>query len=508
MYNVVLLTGAIAETIHDAFRWELSDDVMVPSLGAYSCANALRNNNISCLVVNHVNHYSIEEINDLLDQAVCTETLLIGISTTFLNNSYTSDLSKTSIVDRMGAWAHGFDHRVLSRLRCKFPKLKFILGGFNVSASLEYRGPDFTLDFMSLGYSEVSIVQVVTHLISGTPIPNSYKNVFGTVVVDDREAASYDFANTVMHWLPEDVVNHTKLPIGIGRGCIFNCKFCSYPMRGKHNLDHVRTGSSIVSELQHNYKNYGIKKYTIIDDTFNDSREKLVSMRDAIKTLDFQPEFWAYIRLDLIATRIDTLDVLYDLGVRSMYLGIESLTKKTAMALGKGYSSEKQISTINFIKEKYPKITLWGSFIIGGPYESEEDVTETARMLRDKEIRLDGWRFIPLGIQKNPKTNWPSEFDLNWQKYGYTSLGEAGSFIIWQNDHMSRYRAFELQKIFHSEYMPADWVPFYHTKEWFIEDESGSTFLPKYKQQLLNIVRSKNTITTLESSLDDKALDC
>ena len=489
MYKVVLLTGAVPTEINSFVRWETSDHIMIPPLGAFNCANALRNNDISCLVVNHVNYYSIEEINELLDQAVSDETLLIGISTTFLNTSKGPVTPDTTIVDRFGSWAAGFDYRVLFRLRSKFPKLKFILGGFNVVANQEYSD----LDFMSLGYSEVSIVQVVNHLMHGTPIPNSYKNVFGTIVVDDREAASYDFANTVLHWQPEDVVNHTKLPIGIGRGCIFNCKFCSYPMRGKHNLDHVRTGSSIFNELQHNYKNYGIRKYTIVDDTFNDSREKLVLLRDAIKTLDFHPEFWAYIRLDLIATRIDTLDLLYDIGVRSMFFGIESLTKKTAVALGKGFSPEKQISTINFIKEKYPKITLWGSFIIGGPYESEEDITKTAIMLRDKEIRLDGWRFAPLGVKSNSNAQWPSEFDLNLEKYGYTTLGNQGTFVIWDNGHINWYRAQELQKLFHAEYMPVDWVPFFQTKEWFIENEPGSTFLPKYKQHLLDIVKSKNT---------------
>jgi radical SAM superfamily enzyme YgiQ (UPF0313 family) len=27
------------------------------------------------------------------------------------------------------------------------------------------------------------------------------------------------------------------LPIEIARGCIFKCKFCSYPLNGKQNLD-------------------------------------------------------------------------------------------------------------------------------------------------------------------------------------------------------------------------------------------------------------------------------
>jgi len=494
MYQVIILTG-----VDPSSQWaDLSENYRtnnagVPPLGAFNCANALRANDISCLVVNHVTNYSIAEINQLLDSAVTDQTLMIGISSTFWNIDL--DLNNVpnnfkGIVDRYKYWNDqgSFDLQVLARLKKQFPKLKFVLGGFDVNANREAIG----LDFMCIGYSEVSIVNIAKNLLYGTPIPKSHKNVFGTVVVDDREAASYDFANTYIHWLPEDVVNHTKLPIGIGRGCIFDCKFCSFPMRGKHNLDHVRSANSIVSELKYNYENYNIQKYIIVDDTFNDSREKLVAMRDAIKTLNFQPYFWCYARLDLIATRMDTLDLLYEMGIRSMYFGIESLSKKTAMALGKGFSPEKQIATINLIKEKYPEITLHGNFIVGGPYETVEEVTNTAVMLRDGKIHLDSWKFNVMYIHPDPKTSWPSEFDLNWAKYGYRKKDVKGDTLIWENDHMDFYQGRQLAiKLGSSEYRKSSWGNYYQMTEWYVEDESTSTFLPKYKSQLLDLIKKK-----------------
>jgi radical SAM superfamily enzyme YgiQ (UPF0313 family) len=494
MYQVIILTGADPSaqwaSLSEKYR---TNNASIPPLGAFNCANALRACGISCLVVNHAINYSIAEINQLLDNAVDDNTLMIGISTTFwsaYNNDNFLGLNPNGILDKFPYWNEqgSFDQQVLHRLREKFTKLKFISGGFNINVNQEING----LDFMCVGYSEVSIVNIAKHLLSGSVIPNSRKNIFGTTIVDDREAATYDFANTHVHWLPEDVVNHTKLPIGIGRGCIFNCNFCSFPMRGKHNLDHIRTADSIISELQFNYDSYNITKYIIVDDTFNDSREKLISMRDAIKKLNFQPYFWCYARLDLVVTRIDTLDILYEIGVRSMYFGIESFTKKTALALGKGLSSDKQIDTINFIKEKYPEITLHGNFIVGGPYESIEEVTNTAKMLSDGKVHLDSWKFNAMYIHPNLKTSWPSEFDLNWAKYGYRKKDIIADVLIWESDYMDFYQAKELSiKFGSSEYRKSNWGHYYQMTEWYVENEDKSVFLPKYKSQLLNIVSNK-----------------
>ena len=159
--------------------------------------------------------------------------------------------------------------------------------------------------------------------------------------------------------------------------------------------------------------------------------------------------------------------------------------------MGKGFSSSKLISTINFIKNKYPDIRLFGNFIVGLPYESIEEVTETARMLRDGEIHLDSWNFSRLVI-KNLNTNrlWPSSLDKDWQKYGYRKLQDVeGTEILWANDHMDIHVAEQLFQEFNSP----KWGQPGLRAAWFDENEHKATFLPKYKQQLLDIIKSKKT---------------
>jgi len=494
MYQVVILTGA-----DPSGAWaEVSENYMssnagIPPLGAFSCANALRSAGFTCLVINHAINYTIKEINELLDKVVTDDTLMIGISSTFwnkhvnFNTNNTDNANPKGIANRYDYWKGqgGFDSQVLFRLKKKFSKLKLILGGFDAIANREITG----LDFMCIGYSDISIVNVAKYLLYGTAIPNCVKNIFGTVVVDDREAKTHDFNNDIMRWLPQDVVNHTKLPIGIGRGCIFNCTFCSTPMRGKKNLDNQRTATSMATELANNYEKYNIQTYVIVDETFNDSRYKLEVMRDAIKTLNFQPYFWCYARLDLITTRPDTLELLYDIGIRSMFFGLESLNQTTAKAFGKGYSTEKQIATINYIKEKYPDIMLHGNFIVGGPHETVDGVISIAEMLRDGKIQLDSWKFNAMYINPNYLTQWPSDFDLNWQKYGYREKSREGHVLIWENDHMDFYKARQLAALFNGpDYQNNKWGRTYQQVEWYTEPEDISIFLPKYKKQLLELI--------------------
>lgn len=502
MYQVIILTGIPTDNRLDM--------AFIPALGAYKCAHALRNNGFSCLVINHSPQYSITEINELLDHAVSDDTLMIGISSTFLtfDGFETAQLGSQHLVETPEYQLNNtimdkfrtidgvsFDADVLHRLRNKFPKLKFTLGGYKVTPNHQTIG----LDFICVGYSEVSIVNIAQHLLTGDIIQDSRKNVFGTVIVDDPTAKLYNFSDEVMEWLPEDIVTHTKLPLEVSRGCIFNCKFCSFPLRGKKKLDYLKSTDSLRKELINNYEKYGITFYAISDDTFNDSKEKLIAIRDMIQTLPFQPYFWCYARLDLISIWPETIDVLYDIGCRVLHLGVETLDRKAGLAIGKGYPKEKLINVVKILKEKYPDMFLHGSFIIGLPGESIASIRETNRLLQSKEFPLDSWEFIPLKIWQGGSayspaaawtTVWMSEFDQNWQQY-YQEVDDPPNNVrvFWKNEEMNIFEATALSFEFLKNNRPlaADVL----RREAWGEPESASTFIPKYKQKLLEIVKTK-----------------
>jgi hypothetical protein len=448
MYNIVFFT-------------DVTDNIAsIPAIGAYKLAHVLRKQGYRVLVVNHFSDYNLPELKDIIEVAVSDSTILVGFSTTFFRNINVDkkpneptppypDLEANTFCPQ----GKDFENEIVELFQKQNPKIKILVGGTKVSAYYSNKN----VDYVCLGYGEVSVLNLADHLTNNTDLKKSYKNIWGITVIDDRLASDYKFQHEDMQWLPEDVVNHKTLPIEIARGCIFQCKFCSYPMNGKQNLDFVKSEQNIFKELERNYYEFGIENYLMVDDTFNDHPDKLLTMRKIIKRLDFQPKFWGYHRLDLICTRPETLPILHDIGVRSMYFGIETMHSETAKIIGKGFDRQKQISMLEYIRKKYPDISIHGSFIVGLPKESEDDVNRTHRQLMSQEIPLHSWQFQGLLLTKKEFQTYNSEFDLNYSKYDYHEKASSGSkYIDWYNQHFTANQASDLASKFRQESYASD----------------------------------------------------
>ena len=333
------------------------------------------------------------------------------------------------------------------------------MGGARVGTNFKNKN----IDYACIGYSEISLANLAQYIDGKTPLMSSYKNLFGVTIIDDRTASTYDFANEDMEWLPTDIVNHQCLPIEIGRGCIFKCKFCAYPLNGKKKLDFIKRSDLLQHELQTNFDRYGITTYQIVDDTFNDNETKLDMILQSIRQLTFKPKFWAYTRLDLLHLKPHTIDQLYEIGMRAFYFGIETTHPAAGKVIGKGFDFEKLNSTIKHIRNTYPDVTMHGSFIIGLPHESIEHVTGTFERLCSQDIPLHSWRFSPLMLKDKDATTFESEFSLNHEKYGYTKIANInenkssivsvnpGTTINWKNQFMTWDTAVELSNLFTSK---------------------------------------------------------
>jgi radical SAM superfamily enzyme YgiQ (UPF0313 family) len=432
MYNVVLFT-------------DVTDNITItPAIGAYKCAHALRKSGYSCLVVGHLSEYTLDELKELLTVAVSDDTVLIGFSRTFFKNTEViikpdEPTPPYPAIPHSDMFPQGkvFENEMFNYIHSIGKNVKIIAGG-NILSSKNISNKN--VDYICLGYGESAIVHIADHLTKGTILLDSTKNIHGKTVIDGAKIPGYEFSQDDMVWEDTDVVNHKTLPVEIGRGCIFRCKFCSYPMNGKANLDYVKSSDNLYKELLDNYTKFGVENYLVIDDTFNDHPVKLQSVYDAVKRLPFQPKFWAYIRLDLLCTRPETIDLLYDIGLRGFYFGIETLNSETGRIIGKGYDRAKQISTIKYIKDKYgDTVSLHGSFIVGLPKESLEQVNKTFDQILNGQIMLDSWNVQGLRISKLHRTTFPSELDLNYTQYGYVDAGtpEDQTAINWENEHMN-----------------------------------------------------------------------
>ena len=442
MYDAVIFT-------------DVTDTVTIyKAIGAYKIANTLRQQGYSCLVVDHLHAFTLDEIKQVIDISVSINTLFVGFSTTFFNstlNSVNSDgsLTYSSILSGVMPQGIDFENQVITHIKSRHYNCKIIVGGTKAHANIN----DKNIDYSIIGYGEVSILSIANHLKSNTPIPNSYKNLYGVTIVDNRKNEGYDFVNSKFEWKDLNVVNTKVLPLEIARGCIFKCKFCSYPLNGKQNLDFIRDSDILYEEMQSSYDKHGVSNFYILDDTFNDSNYKLDILQETVNRLTFQPKFWAYTRLDLIAQNNGLIDKLYDIGLRGIYFGIETLNKRTGLIIGKGFDRAKQINTIRQIRERYGnQVTMHGSFILGLPEENISSMRQTFNQLMDETIPLHTFIFHGLNLYKNEAVPFNSELGKNFKDYGYTELNTNPNSpkINWSNEYLDHAIASELAEEFNT----------------------------------------------------------
>jgi radical SAM superfamily enzyme YgiQ (UPF0313 family) len=395
-------------------------------------------------VINHLHTFEFEELLNLLSQLVNEHTLFVGF-----NNIFYQDISDPTITENNGIHfkdskpgamvPHGLalNQTLKDHIKSLNPVCQLVLGG----PTAHDAGYNRDYDYIVSGYADLSAVNLAQHLAdANVPLEKSYRSIYGPTVINDSKAEGFDFANSTMSWQPQDaVLPNEVLPFEMARGCIFKCTFCSYPLNGKKKLDFIKSSERIYQELMDNYTRYGITRYNFVDDTFNDSVEKCRMIWEISQRLPFRLEYWAYIRLDLMAAHPQTVDWLFSSGLRGCFFGIETFDYETGKLVGKGGHRHKLIETLRRIKAQWGnQVMLHGSFIFGLPHESLDSMQHTVDFLLSDFSPLDSWHLKPLRIKADVR-NWTSGFladiDTEYQRYGYRKLGESGYDMLWANEH-------------------------------------------------------------------------
>lgn len=433
-------------------------------LGPFKVAHILKKYGIEVAMINHASALSFEEITAILKEIISDQTLLVGINNFYYasieNIKQTNDggIALTEI-DPGSFLPHGKSKNIELKnlIKSLNPCTKIVLGG-PTAADREYN-KDF--DYIVLGYAETAIIDLIDHLMTGCPIEKSFKSIYSPIVLTDKVASNYDFSVSHMSYDPDwSILPGSTFNLEVSRGCIFKCAFCAHPFTGKKKTDYIRSKESIMSEMIDNYNKFGVTRYLISDDTFNDSVEKCQMMYEISKKLPFKLEWWAYLRLDLLTAHPETIDYLFNSGLKAAFFGIETLNPKAASMIGKGGNRTKLLKTVADIKAKWgDSVSLFGSFIYGLPEEDIVSMQETSDFLLSDDNKLDAWGVGVLHIRPTVQgdNGFISDIEKNYEKYGYRNIGEdevsgggdLQSFrqrhhIIWENKFTDYYSVLKI----------------------------------------------------------------
>jgi hypothetical protein len=395
------------------------------SSGPYRIATEIRNKGFSCQVISFFSIFNILEIEKICEKFVNDDTLVVGFSTTFWNWGYGPELFRNikTVID--------FVRKFYS------DKIKIVFGGPNGLEVLKQNQPEFDIDYIFLGYVDKIFSDFVYNLSSGKDVPTPTSR-YNTIGIYNSKNEDFDFSNSQIVFREEDYIfPGESVVLEVGRGCIFRCKFCDYPLNGKKKLDYIKYQDILYDELSRNFYDHGIDKYILSDDTFNDSPEKIEQLHKLFTSLPFKINFSAYLRLDLLNAHKNHIELLHDMGLRGTQFGIESFHEKASRVVGKGMDENKSKKLLYDLKNEHWKsdIKIQTSFIVGLPYEDQESFKKLEDWIRDEEYCLvDKIQVEPLHLS-NPRYDnnpWSSDFQVNSVKYGYY-WPDNDVRLLWKN---------------------------------------------------------------------------
>lgn len=162
------------------------------------------------------------------------------------------------------------------------------------------------------------------------------------------------------------------LPILSSRGCCLTCNYCPY--KAYYGSWRQRSTDNIIKELVQLQENYGIKGLLFRDPLFTVNKQRVKDIASGIikSNLDFE---WACeTHLEYLDNEL--IDKLYDSGLRSINVGIESYNEDVLKKATRRYAEKKhQEEIISYCDKKGVKIAAF--YILGLPDDTKESINQT-----------------------------------------------------------------------------------------------------------------------------------
>lgn len=389
------------------------------TIGPYQLKHWLSHFGIGSQVIDFCQILSAQEIVDLIAHFKGPETFAIGVSTTFWSGT-------NKIPPNI--------EEAIALIRDRFPDLKIIAGGARLPPAISHH----LFDEMMSGEAEDKLVVWCQEMMGKRGL-SLFNKKFDITCLSHR----FDERDAIMHG--------EVLPIELGRGCVFKCKFCAHHNLGKPKYTYQRQHQLLVDEMAYNLENFGTTYYNFLDDTVNEDVDKIRNLATISKDLG-QPINWTgYLRADLVWAKPETVDLLVESGLRTCFFGIETFNPVAANAIDKGWSPKHGK---NFLPKLYhdlwgEKINMHISLIIGLPGEDKNSIKDTFSWAMDNPIGWYWFNALTLYTEKKDSGTM-SEFTRNQEKYGYRNVSDNG---YWENDIMNNNTAITLTQHFNTVFM-------------------------------------------------------
>jgi anaerobic magnesium-protoporphyrin IX monomethyl ester cyclase len=261
------------------------------------------------------------------------------------------------------------------------PGARIIVGGPLATIMKEKLLDSTPFDFVVIGEGEYPMLGLAEYYLRGKgtlkDIPGIIYRQGGQVITNDRLEPIVDLDE--LPPLDYDLIGvNYGFFYSTGRGCPFKCAFCFQEVHGKGYRFH--SAERVVDDLVKNVEKYGARTVNIVDDTFVAKPERVEKICSGLKkarkerNLDFI--FFCEGRVDIFDRHPELLDELKEAGMARLQVGVESGNQKMLDC----YNKKITIAQIERIIERLGKlggVSVYGNFILGGPFETKKSFEET-----------------------------------------------------------------------------------------------------------------------------------
>lgn len=351
-------------------------------------------------VFTRIPNLGIVSIAGNVDQSVCNIKVADLLLVKGKEENYLLDLLSKYHPHLVGFSCMSFQYHSAIRL-AKLVKgydknILVVLGGYHPTLMYDEiaDSPDSQfIDFIVRGEGEVTFNELVNAMGKGT----GYDKIAGL---------SYKI-NGVFHHNPRrDLVDLNTLrlpkrdsrlltkglhalgaPVGVietSRGCTYNCKFCTINHMYGRSFRRYKV-ERVIADIKNAYE-YGARTLVITDDNITLDLKRLKTLCDEIKAADLNTiHYVLQASVKGIAASARLVKKMADAGVKIVFLGIESVSKRNLDFLGKKTTaSDDTQKAVKYLKDN--GIIVFGGFIVGNPEDNAKSLWETLEISRNLKI--------------------------------------------------------------------------------------------------------------------------
>ncbi|MEM2704071.1 MAG: radical SAM protein [Candidatus Bathyarchaeia archaeon] len=162
------------------------------------------------------------------------------------------------------------------------------------------------------------------------------------------------------------------LPVITGRGCPFQCSFCSVNITLGRKF-RARSPKNVVEELEWLKDEHGAEAFSFYDDTLTLDRDRIYKILELMQQKKVNLPWNCQTRTDLVSKEI--LINMKKAGCELVSFGVESGSQKMLDAMKKGTTVKQNENAVKWAKEAGLIVAV--SIIIGYPGETAETLMET-----------------------------------------------------------------------------------------------------------------------------------